>query len=56
MASNLISLVLPNIWIGYMSEVVRGVGAYMGNLGDTLVIYATDIGTDPRSPIAHAVR
>jgi LacI family transcriptional regulator len=45
-ASNLISLVLPNIWSGYMSEVARGVGASIGNLGYTLVIYATDIGTD----------
>jgi len=44
--TNAVSLMLPNIWSGYMSEVARGVGAALSAAGYSLVIYTTDVGIE----------
>ena len=44
--TNSISLMLPNIWSSYMSEVARGVGAALSAASYSLVIYTTDVGIE----------
>lgn len=45
-STDAISLVLPNIWSGYMSEVTRGVAMVLAEAGYNVVIYTTQMGGD----------